>query len=93
MGIMLWRYLSKDSNNLPDAPFCFNLNRRPSCQTLSNPLEISRKTAKDAKDQRIFNRLVNFIHQRKKKLVRIGNTWTKTRLIGSYQVIGIKVGI
>ena len=29
---------------LPDKPFCFNLKRRPSCQTLSNALDISRKT-------------------------------------------------
>ena len=29
---------------LSDIPFCFNLRRRPSCQTLSNTFDISRKT-------------------------------------------------
>ena len=29
---------------LPDIPFCFSLKGSPSCQTLSNALEISRKT-------------------------------------------------
>ena len=34
---------------LSDTPFCFNLNIRPSCQTLSNALVISKNTALTSK--------------------------------------------
>ena len=34
----------KRFSKLPDIPFCFNLKMRPSCQTLSNAFDISRKT-------------------------------------------------
>ena len=34
----------KTVNKLPDIPFSWNLNIRPSCQTLSNAFEMSRKT-------------------------------------------------
>ena len=35
--------MSSESNS-PSAPYDFNLKKRPSCQTLSNALEMSRKT-------------------------------------------------
>ena len=34
----------KTFSKLLDIPFCFNLKMRPSCQTLSNAFDISRKT-------------------------------------------------
>ena len=34
----------KTFNNLPDIPFSCNLKIKPSCQTLLNAFEISRKT-------------------------------------------------
>ena len=34
----------RSKSSLSSKPYVFNLNKRPSCQTLSNTLEISKKT-------------------------------------------------
>ena len=41
---LFFRKSHKRFIKLPDIPFCFNLKMRPSCQTLSNAFDISRKT-------------------------------------------------
>ena len=39
-----WRSFLSSESNLPSTLYDFNLKMRPSCQTLSNALEMSRKT-------------------------------------------------